>query len=290
MKLLTDFDGTLTSIEREYAFEESHLFSSIRTLCHSDAEFADIINEARNEVLSHPQKHGWLYNNRISAYSDEDLFMTIASQMTLLDTWLSQNRSKALALKDALNARNSSFMELNEDAHRAMNAEPLSDANTPETRTARALQRFLDKGGEVVVVSNSATDRIVEKLRFAGLPAVDHDAHPDAPLRVRGNAQKFALDDTPDPLSFCGRTVDVARARYASVIRDEHPDLITGDVFSLDIALPFAIACNDPSFDNARICLLKRAYTPNWALDAISAPPCPCHAKLQIINSFDEII
>ncbi len=290
MKLLTDFDGTLTTIDREYAFEEHTLHSAIRALCPDEATFSAMLTEARQAVLNAPEQHGWIFGGRITAYSDEDLFMTIASQMTLLDRWLSEGCGTCQAIKRALVKAETSFMALNEDAHRAMNTEPPSPMNTPDPETVHVLQQMLDRGDEIVVVSNSSTARIIEKLRWVGLDAADHEVSPSSKIRVRGYAGKFAVDEYPQFVTFAGRPIDTARSKYRAVIEEEHPDIITGDVFSLDIALPYMIAREDPRFREMHLCLRKRSYTPDWALRCIAETQSHHGPHMHVIHSFADIL
>jgi len=119
-------------------------------------------------------------------------------------------------------------------------------------------------------VSNSGTDKLVEWFRHAGVPARVHPDHESGALRLRGSARKFVLDETrSDPLALGALTVEVARPAYETVLRDEQPDAVVGDVFSLDLALPLALKRREKAFAHMRLFWLIRDYTPRWLRDAI---------------------
>ena len=56
--------------------------------------------------------------------------------------------------------------------------------------------------------------------------------------------------------------VDIARPDYERVLREERPDAVVGDVFSLDLALPLAFKRRDPAWRHVRLFWLVHPYTP----------------------------
>jgi hypothetical protein len=89
-----------------------------------------------------------------------------------------------------------------------------------------------------------------------------------------------------------GRRVLVDRPRYRALIEEEQPDLVIGDVFSLDLALPLHLARTEPAtFGGIRLYLRTRDYTPDWSRQYfLSARPeqAELHLlpKLTGLNSF----
>ena len=269
MKIIFDFDGTLTDITHEHQFV-LHFYEDVfetRFGIHPK-QFQHLYRTAHERIFSEPEKHGWLYGGRMSAYCDEDLFMDCASVMTLLDVWKDDPPRGFEEIFQK--TKGVSFIEIAEQAHEAMREQPLTPLNTPEAGSISMIQRMIKNGDEVVIVSNSSTDIIMKKCKFAGLDPVDHERDPSAQFRVRGQARKYQLDDTPDLVTFGSRTVDVARSSYRKIIEDEHPQFILGDVFSLDLALPITMARKEPSlYNDMQVYLIRRPYTSPWATEYI---------------------
>lgn len=269
MKIIFDFDGTLTDISHEHQFI-LHFYEQVfeKRFNIEPSQFQRLYRTARKQVFSEPEKHGWLYEGRMSAYCDEDLFMESASVMTLLDVWKTDPPTEFRVIFQKTDG--ASFIEIAEQAHEALREQPFTLLSIPEKDTIDAIQRMIKKGDEVVIVSNSSTDIIMKKCQFAGLDPVDHKDDPSAQFRVRGHARKYQLDDTPDLVTFGSRTVDVARSSYRKIIEDEHPQVILGDVFSLDLALPIVMARREPErYRDMKLFLIDRPYTSPWAIHYI---------------------
>ena len=82
-------------------------------------------------------------------------------------------------------------------------------------------------------------------------------------LRLRGSARKFVLDATrEDAIAAGGMRVEVARPHYEEVLREEAPDAVVGDVFSVDLALPLALKRREPSWKHVRLFWLVHPYSP----------------------------
>lgn len=291
MKIITDFDGTLTQIEHEYEFEKSFLMPKLHELCdHDEALFNDIWSEVDQEVARFPEKYGWFDHGRITAFSDEDLFMQLASRMMLLDHWIETGGHRVSQIAPKLQSMHKTMIGLTEDAHQQMNQIPIGDANAPESETMDVIRKLLDRGDEIIIVSNSPAYRIIHKLAHFGIAVADEAVEPDARFRVRGNAMKFALDEDENRVQFGNRTVEMNRAGYKKVILDEKPDVVIGDVFSLDLALPYYLASQGEDLRGLTLCLRVRDYTSPWALQCVENPPFQSHAKLKLLRSFTELL
>lgn len=291
MKILLDFDGTLTNIEQEYEFEFAFILSEAekRFGIENDA-FQRLLSEAQKEIAHNPAEHGWRDNGRISAFCDEDLFMSVAAAMTLLDAWIAQGDARASILTDRIIGGGSPMMDLAESAHRAMNGEPLGAFNTPEPAVVSAINTLLDRDCEIVVASNSSAHRIIDKFEHVGLKPVDHNDNPSARFRVRGNAHKFGLGDNPQPVGFGDRQVDADRPYYADILRKERPQVVVGDVFSLDLALPVEMARREPMiYEDMQVYLRVRPYTPQWAVDSVLNPIEGAPVCARLLNQFDDL-
>lgn len=291
MKILLDFDGTLTNLEQEYEFECQYIMSDLgRGFGIDEASVNDLFDAAQAHIFENPCYHGWSDNGRISAYCDEDPFMKVASIMTLLDEWLEMGDARVDVLRSHGVTGETPMMDLTQRAHRAINEEQLSAFNTPEPVVVKAIHELLDRDCEVVVVSNSPAERIIDKFEFVGLKPVDHTDNPSARFRIRGHAKKFCLGDNPMFVEFGSRSVDIDRPYYAEILRKERPQVVAGDVFSLDLALPIEMARREPMiYEDMQMYLRTRSYTPQWAIDCALNPPADAPVTVRLLNHFTDL-
>ena len=64
-----------------------------------------------------------------------------------------------------------------------------------------------------------------------------------------------------------GRSIFVDRPAYRTLVADEAPDVIIGDVFSLDLAMPHVMR-REAAVGAPRVLALRRhTHTPSWVLD-----------------------
>ncbi|MCL2325647.1 MAG: hypothetical protein FWC40_04015 [Proteobacteria bacterium] len=291
MKIITDFDGTLTNIQYEYDYQHNVLMKSLLEVCNNDQALLDsIFEEVVEYVDAQGDQHGWQSHGRITAFSDEDLFMRLSAYMACLEGWLRHGHGRVIQIHDRVKALGHSLSTLADHAHQEINLAPLCDFNTPEPEAVTAIRSLLAQDYEVVIVSNSPASRIVKKLEYVGLKPVDHEANPSAQFRVRGHAGKFVLDVTPELVTFGSRQVDVARSGYRAIIEQERPHAIVGDVFSLDLALPVHMSCQEPKvYDGLQLYLRMRSYTPQWAVDCALNPPSEAAATLGLLNHYTDL-
>lgn len=291
MKFLTDFDGTLTNIQQEYRFVVDFLTRRVAECAGIDKPLFDTLHQtAWAHVALEPHKYGWVHNGRISAFCDEDLFMNVSAAMQLLDDWIDAEHPAVAQILEDVRKSGMRFVDLTEEAHGAMNLEPLSAFNTPEPEAVNAILALLDRDCEVVVASNSPASRIIPKFEYVGLKPVDHEDNPSAQFRIRGNAGKFILGNQPKPVPFGSRFVDVDHAAFAKIIAEERPQVMVGDVFSLDLALPMEMARQEPMiYDDMQLYLRVRPYTPQWAIDCALNPEPGCPVSVRLLNHFADL-
>lgn len=120
---------------------------------------------------------------------------------------------------------------------------------------------LVEAGAEVVVVSNSSSEKIEGWFRETG---VGHGL--SHALRVRGSAGKFILGATDEHLVLSGRRVCVDRPKYRAILAEERPDFVIGDVYSLDLALPHVM--RRAGEIAPRLALRRHPHTPRWVLDS----------------------
>ena len=271
MKILTDFDGTLTNIQNEYEALIEIIDKRIENKHFPVDAYKRLYHQALEEIHKDFTAYGWPDHDRITAYSDEDLFMNIIAGMKLVDQWL-KNKPEYANLLEILESQNTSLMEISEYGYFILNTKPIGPHNTAVPDAVKTIQTLLDHGHEVVVVSNSPSDRIIQKLSYAGLNASIPELAPSAALKVRGNAAKYRLGETPVIQSYV-RQIDINRPVYKKLLAEEKPDIVIGDVFSLDLALPCYLTQTHPDFSKTKVLLMQQPYTPEWAIDAIQQQP-----------------
>jgi len=125
-----------------------------------------------------------------------------------------------------------------------------------------------------VVVSNSGTEKLKRWFDHAGLANRIHPEQAAGALRLRGSARKFVLaPGGPDAIDVGGVIVDGARPHYEAVLREERPDAVVGDVFSLDLALPLALKRREPAWRHVRLFWLAHGYAPERMRQAVASLP-----------------
>lgn len=272
MKILSDFDGVLTNLDSEAARVAEIFRNNLTTFAGASGHHVmGLMEQVEQEMHRFPHSHGWRVLDRITAFCNEDGFIRVNALAACLDDWSSHREEVSTLQKDLQIKGFRDFKALAQNAYETMVAETAAGKQHPiDDRTQVVLQALIDKGAEVVVVSNSGTERILQLLNGAGLNAVPHGAG-TGPLRVRGNARKFLLGDSPRTFPVGPYLVDTHRPSYEAILREEKPDVVIGDVFSLDLALPLHLAASgDKDFQKLQVVLRKRAYSPDWSLEHLT--------------------
>ena len=272
MKILCDFDGVLTE-QTEEANRVLELFRLGLARLQSDPASAQridgMIQKGLAEMKADPSHNGWRNRDRIAAFADEDLFI----RNNGLAAWMNAQAahsptSEVGALLEQVRAQGSAnFDVLVNGCFNEMVRETQAGAMKPiDPETRPMFESLFAAGHEVVIVSNSGTERILGILRSVGLEAEAHESGKPHRLRVRGNARKFELGEQSRGFAVDSYLCETARPFYEEIIREERPQAFVGDVFSLDLALPLDLTRIDPqAFPQAKLFLRTRDYTPSWA-------------------------
>jgi phosphoglycolate phosphatase-like HAD superfamily hydrolase len=273
LKILSDFDGVLTDLSEEAARVRS-LFEA--RLCEGSSSAAEVLRALtalESHMLLTPQRFGWKIKGRIAAFCNEDSFILTNALAAFLEDLAEQSVEPWPTVRENLATQGiASYYELALQCYTQMTQETSRGERHPlDPLAVPFIRRALEAGISFVVVSNSSTDRICEILQREGLPAVAHESNPQAPLRIRGGAGKFVLGEHPTPFRVKGYDIDLDRPRYETILLEERPDWVIGDVFSLDLALPLSMReRNLPGFDSLRVWLRQRSYSPSWVLEFLS--------------------
>jgi phosphoglycolate phosphatase-like HAD superfamily hydrolase len=272
--LVLDFDGTMTDAEAEGAPYRTGVLEDVALL--TGLTLTDVEARAQTieaQINAAPHDHGWVFGGRIVAPASVDPYLRIMPV--------------ARRIFDDVEA----FMD---PADRARLLEGLLyKYNYRKTATAfapHARETLLAMTGRpVFVVTNSHQDAVQGKIRSLGGGA---DGGPLAWLvaRVFGSARKFVLDDGFDAvaesmaLPGLERPVLLRRRDYFSVLDGLRSDAgcswdevaVCGDIFELDLALPFALG--------ARVGLCVNDFTPRWERDFLTD-----HPRGRLLTGVDEI-
>lgn len=286
MKILIDFDGVVTDLTEEahrvYQLFESYLIE----LCGEEKthQCLTICNESLRES---PHLYGWRSNGRVTAYANEDGFIYVNGLAVYLDERVETDQDLPSELMGALRKVGvESFTKLANLSYQKMSDETAKNSHKPmDVGSGATMKSLLDKGHAIVVVSNSGIDRI-RNILFKSEVA-DYLDRKESPLRIRGNARKFELGASLQTLQIGPYTVSIDRPSYRTILFEENPDVLIGDVFSLDLALPVSLSLSG-SFRNTRILLRNRPYTPQWSLNFMGEMM--KEVKCGILQRFDELL
>jgi len=292
MKLLTDFDGVLTWPVDEIARVREIFCDLWRTAISAkggpqgDVRPEEWMRRALGAVRENTREHGWISQGRLSGFADEDGFIESVGVFFLLDAWTRKEPELAELAAFVRAAGHPDFKELGRVSFFAMTDETKKHEKPPiDPDVMRTFQLLDNRGVEIVVVSNSKTDRIESFFERSG---IQHSR-----IRVRGFAQKYELGEKPEIFEIGGLRFDVSRPFYRKVLEEERPDIVIGDVVSFDLALPMYLAKNYPEeWGGLKILLREQPYTPEWAKDlfrAMKSRDRENHASLRTILRISEL-
>jgi len=285
MKIVSDFDGVLTE-QTEEADRMRELFvARLGEISGLDAELLDdCIARGEAAMTAEPTAHGWRAKGRVTAYADEDLFIRNNGLAACFDDWARAGEAPFGEMAARLGITDyADFTALANWAYTEMTRETSQGQHKPLDPAAKqVIERLLARGDQIVIVSNSQTGRIEEMLAASGIPLGDG-------LTVRGDARKYELADRPQSFEVAGYRIEVGRPAYEEILRSEQPQMVIGDVFSFDLALPLYLARTEPeTFGGMHLLLRLRDYTPSWAREMFVASDEP-HAQLHPLESLGQV-
>ena len=289
MKILSDFDGVLTDLSEE-ASRVRELFESKVVQLSGDRNARRLIQECVERVTSEPHLHGWRSGgNRVTAFSNEDGFIFVNGLAACMDDAVKNGHELARVVFSLVKNRGTdSFADLAQACYQQMAAETESGQRSPmDSGAGRALKTLIEQGHCVVIVSNSGTDRIKSILSVSD---VGGELDRPAPrIRIRGNAKKYVLGNGPENITSKFYCVAVDRPCYREILLEEKPDVVIGDVFSLDLSLPVFMASQGfESLKKGYLFLRRREYTPEWSIDIMRG--FARGVKGGMLEHFDELI
>ena len=266
MKLLSDFDGVWTD-PREESRAQGRIVDD-QLVEWSPAGRRDEVRAwiaaARRAVLAEPDRWGWAPGGKLSCFADEDPFAEHSALLHYIHTRAADDPVATL-LHDAVLEPGHGSLEAFGGATHAAAVANIERERGPGVlaEATEAGRRMLGAGVEIVVVSNSDGAKLDRWFTHAGLPHRPHPESAPGELRLRGGSRKFVLDREASETIAVGEVrAEIRRPFYDAILREERPDAVVGDVFSLDLALPLALRRREPAWHHVRLFWLARPYAP----------------------------
>lgn len=288
--LVLDFDGNLTDVEKEAKpFMTGYLADLALLLSMSLETVQRLADLAYREIAENPATHGWCYGGEIMAPATVDPYLRMNAVARKV---LSENYAIPDVLLDRLSQLLFSYNYSKTD-------------DVPKSTTLWTLLEVFRRKLCVSIVTNSGTAAVRRKLERL----IDAGAVEDRNIvnwwveRVVGDARKYDPSDKPETgvkwpykdtiFRFPGfpRTTVVKRPHYFKALDDirllhsQVSDctiewgkvLVVGDVFELDLALPYWLGCH--------VGLMVNDHTPSWELAFVSS-----NSRCRVLRSPQEII
>ncbi|MBK8551200.1 MAG: hypothetical protein IPL53_09140 [Ignavibacteria bacterium] len=299
IKLISDFDGIWTNQNLEAEYVWNYIMNSLSELTGFDPEkIQNILSECKNEMNKEPYKYGWYNNGKVAAYFYEDPFGDNNAIFDYINKTASEKSDNEFyknlkTVKESILRKYSSLADFSQECFMKSTTQFKSEGKLNPVDTMKKVVDDLNSSGvEIIVASNSKTEKIKYLFSKAGIDVTDETSGQRNAVHARGDARKFVIDndyhDLPEYLDVTDKfLVPLRRSSYHKILSEEKPDYVIGDVFSLDIALPLYLRLNDSSFGNLKVIQRVQPYTPDWVKDFLSKDEFIGIAFL--VDSVDEV-
>jgi hypothetical protein len=271
MRIVMDFDGVYTDPTEEgeacsRSFRDKILSLKLKEVELDTLEKVDSwLGEIRARSASKPFDFGWRSEGRVSAFTFEDPFIRNIGLADYLDGLVGEgnDRAKKVLAKLKQSEKIQTFGQLSE-----WSFHQLAIKKRPDPSTKAWVLAALEKGHEVFIVSNSATQKIEEFLNQNNYP---EERRP----QIRGGAQKFGLGKHPNAIALNQKgdfqvQVDTDRPIYEKALLEIQPDAVIGDVFCLDLSLPIRLKREGKLPFKWGIFYRHRDYTPSQMVEFVT--------------------
>lgn len=268
--LVTDFDGVWTEPEREARAVYAHLVTELARVSGRPAEAVwELVERHAARVRAHPDRFGWPIEGVFTSYVDEDYFAFPAAVGRSIEE---EREPEAAALHACVRREFPNMGAFLDHCYHSTGDRFRAEVRHDLAAGAeRVLAWLLEQGMAVTFVTNAPLVKVVDWFGVNGVAVADarDPAHAAAPLRAYGRAGKQWLGDTSQALDCAGRLVRTDRPQYREILERERPEVVLGDVLSLDLAQPLALRAQRRPGAPAFVGLLRRAHTPRWVLDSV---------------------
>jgi beta-phosphoglucomutase-like phosphatase (HAD superfamily) len=271
LKVIIDFDGTLTAEEQQArALAEKSLTTLAKEIIHAPREELDRAYDATQaRLLEAPHRYWWEVNGLIASYCDEGAFIL---NTTTLQVMLEENEPYAEAVAAAFpQAEYDPVVDCTNALFHRHTAE-LAPVFRPAARQVLSTLTA-QPDPEPVILTNSLGDKVrrhLATLELENQVAVlgdtrQYDMDPDWSRRFHhpglGEVQTWPLSEL--------RQIDLRRPIYYRALRraleEDSQIVVVADTLSLPGALPLMMGL--PFF------LVRTRYTPDWCARATDEHP-----------------
>jgi len=238
--VLLDFDGVLTKEENHAKAHFNLVIDELSKLTGFDkSTILSDFSSAKQLIKNAPHKYGWTVNENITSFC-EDLF---TETNAVISTMSENNPIYKEVVRNKYGLDIGEFcVHIFDDATR--NASPEFKEGIKEQIDE------LKKNADVIILSNSEEEKIKRMFDAFGIN-----------VRIIGNARKYIVDNNfdkvPSFIKINKFKIPIRRPFYFEKLNEFKEAIVVGDVFSLDLALPFYLKHN--------IVLMTNNYTPKWS-------------------------
>lgn len=283
VKLLSDFDGVWTNQETEAAYVWNYNVKRISGLTGDSPEtINELLLGCRKDMDRTSYEYGWFFEGKIAAYYQEDPFGDNNAIFDYIRRAGSKrsysNFKQSLAkIKDAIEKKENKTLDefANDCFFKSTTQFKLEGKLKPVETAGEVVRKLNSMGVEIIVASNSRTEKIEHLFRKAGQTVTNERAIKRGRLHAIGDAGKFMIDSSftelPEHYEITKRfKVNLRRRKYYNILTAEKPDYVIGDVFSLDLALPLYLRLHDKRLKNLKIIQKVQKHTPDWVKEFLT--------------------
>ncbi len=271
LKVIIDFDGTLTAEEDQAALlREAMLTTLAEEIIHVPrAQLAADYQTTRARLLQNPQQYHWDVNGLIASFCDEGAFIL---NTTTVQTLLNENEAYFQVIEAAFpNPEYDPVIDcVNHLFHRHTAELPLLFRPAAQPVLAELVAH---PQRQPVILTNSLGDKVARHLAALGF---GHE------VAILGDTRQYDMDPGWNQTFVHPRLgdvqiwpvagqhlVDLRRPAYYSALKKAAADgsqlAVVADTFSLPGAMPLMMGIP--------FLLTRTRYTPDWCLQAVEAHP-----------------
>ena len=300
LKLITDLDGIWTNQEQEAEYIWEYIIKKLSGITSfSETDIQRILELSKSEMERQPYKFGWMNNGRITAYYCEGPFSDINAVFNYISRAGSINsfsvfKQELAEIKKAILGKKYETPEKFAGACFTESAKKFKEAGklAPNPGAKSTLEKILEKGVDVVIASDSGTEKIEHLCLKLGKKPSNFKSFRRSNLYARANAKRFVISpdyaELPETLHIKKYyDVSLRRKSYHNLLLEEMPDYVIGDVFSMDLALPLYLRMHDPNFSKLKIIQKIQKYTPPWVKEYLGKEE--FKGKVYMIDDIKEL-
>ncbi len=291
MRIVSDFDGVWTEPAAEaQAVHQTVVRELARVLDEPIERVEERLAGYAAAVMERPHAYGWRIDHRLASFVDEDFFCLPPAMGQFIENG---ETACAREARSAVLGRWESLTVFMDHCFHSTCAAFREQVEHDLTHGAeRVLEWLLEHGATIAWATNAPAEKIIGWFAHHGHEVADaRQTEPgETPLRVYGRAGKQWFGETDRSLDFAGRTVMVDRPQYRAILERERPELVIGDVLSLDLSVPLSMVVEEHPAAPRETVLVGRAHTPEWVLASVGPEPGRIDHLVSHLSSLPRIV